>query len=137
MHYSGGMMSKETEKRWLQTAVAAACIVPLSAGLGGMVLGADMLGGGGADMDSHMRYLSGLLFALGLCFLSLIPQIERKGAGMRMLAFIVVTGGLGRLYGLAHELPGLPMQAALAMELGVTPGLCLWQGRVARRFFNG
>ncbi|HEY0570857.1 MAG TPA: DUF4345 domain-containing protein, partial [Enterovirga sp.] len=41
-------------------------------------------------------------------------------------------GGLARLAGLLITgLPSLTMLAALAMELVVTPILCLWQIRVA------
>ena len=47
---------------------------------------------------------------------------------------VVALGGLARLLGLALTgLPSLVMMAALAVELGVTPLLCLWQARVAAR----
>jgi len=43
-----------------------------------------------------------------------------------------VAGGLGRLWSLAAQgAPNRQMLAALVMELGVTPALALWQGRVA------
>jgi molybdopterin biosynthesis enzyme len=44
----------------------------------------------------------------------------------------VVLGGLARLLALPSQgWPGSAMSAALAMELVVTPLLCLWQDRVA------
>ncbi len=122
------------EKRLLQAAVAAGGIVPFAAGGSGVVLGAGMTGAHvPADLDSHVRYLSGLLLAIGLGFWSTIPRIETRGARFRLLTLIVVVGGLARLGGvLARGWPGVPMLFGLAMELGVTPGLCLWQARVAR-----
>jgi hypothetical protein len=101
-----------------------------------MVLGAALAGGvsGNADLDSHFRYLSGLLLGIGLAFWSTIPGIERKGDLFRILTAIVVLGGLGRLSSIFfYNLPGNPMIAALGMELVVTPLLCLWQARVASR----
>jgi Domain of unknown function (DUF4345) len=124
------------EKRLLQVCMAAATLVPLIAGTSGAVFGPTMVGvtDAGGDLDSHYRYLSGLLGAIGLAFVALIPTIERQMAAMRLLTFLVVIGGLARLAGLAlGPPPGWPHYAALAMELAITPALCLWQGRVARR----
>ena len=53
---------------------------------------------------------------------------------MRLLAAVVVVGGLARLYGAvasgAHA-PGVLLP--LGMELGVTPLVALWRERVERR----
>jgi hypothetical protein len=120
-------------KRALQIAVAIGGIVPVSAGLAGVILG-PLAGGSGAstDLDSHFRYLSGLLLAIGLAFWGTIPGIERNGAVFRLLTAIVFAGGLARLYGvLVHGWPGSAMIFGLAMELVITPLLCLWQARVA------
>lgn len=85
------------------------------------------------DLDSHYRYLSGLLFAIGLGFATTIPRIAIHGARFRLLTAIVVCGGLGRLVSLlVMGPPSLAMTAALAMELVVTPALALWQYRVAQ-----
>ena len=126
------------EKRLLQTAVALGCVVPLLAGGSGMIEGPAFLHGVGgqvpSDLDSHFRYLSGLLFAIGLAFASCIPGIEGKTARFRLLAFLVVIGGLGRLAGLASSgVPGAGHVFGLAMELGTVPLLVLWQARVARQ----
>ena len=88
----------------------------------------------GIGADSHFRYLSGLLLGIGLGFWSTIPRIEANGDRFRLLSFIVVAGGLARFTSLALiGLPPFEMRAALAMELGVTPLLGLWQWRVARK----
>ncbi len=127
------MIEKYTERRLLQVAIGLGCLVPLTGGLLGMLQGAGMLGhAADVTLDSHMRYLSGLLFGIGLGFVSIIPNIEKHRARATLLSGIVVAGGLGRLYGvLADGWPSLPMQLALVMELGVVPLLWLWQRRVA------
>jgi len=109
--------------------------VPVSAGLAGVLFGAGLTGDRlPVSGDSHYRYLSGLLLGLGLLAWSCIPGIERKGGRLQLITLIVVVGGLSRLLGLALTgLPSLPMIGGLAMELAVTPALCLWQMRVAAR----
>lgn len=123
-----------SEKAALQVAVGLACLVPIGAGAAGIVLGAQMIGSSGlpADFDSHFRYLSGLLLGIGLGFASAIPRIEAQGRRFRLLAAVVVIGGVGRLVSLLMiGAPSSAMLAALAMELLVTPGLAVWQRRVA------
>ncbi|MDQ2859983.1 MAG: DUF4345 domain-containing protein [Pseudomonadota bacterium] len=121
------------ERRALQIAIALAACVPVGGGLKGAWLGARGFGAwpGGAA-DSHFRYLSGLLLAIGLAYWACIPAVERRGPLIRALTAIVVAGGLARLAGwmlLAGD-PG-SMRWALVMELGVAPAICLWQTRVA------
>lgn len=122
------------EKRLLQIAILLAGCVPVAGGLLGALEGARAFGAWpGYAADSHVRYLSGLLFAIGLIFWGCVPAIERRGAVFRVLTSLVVIGGFARLAGvfLAGD-PG-SMRWTLAMELGVTPALCLWQARVARQ----
>ena len=121
------------ERRLLQAAIALACLVPIIGGLAGIVGGAGMLHhGGDVTLDSHVRYLSGLLLGIGLAFLSLVPNVEKQGAAAAMLSAIVVVGGLSRLYGVIVDgSPAPSMVFALGMELGVVPMIYLWQRRVA------
>jgi hypothetical protein len=123
-----------TEKRLLQTAVVLGCVVPILGGGYGVWRGLAMIGiSGGVGADSHFRYLSGLLLGIGFGFLSTVPRIETHSMRFRLLAGIVVIGGLGRLMSVA--LGGATDAAtlfALAMELVVTPLLALWQARIAR-----
>jgi len=123
------------ERTLLQAAVTLACLVPLGAGLAGAIYGPAMTGDGGSvELDSHFRYLSGLLLGIGLVFASMVPRIERAGSVFRVLAFIVFVGGLARLGSVAAVgWPAGGMALALVMELVVTPLLALWQGRVARQ----
>lgn len=122
------------EKRLLQIVVALAGLVPVGAGLAGALWGPAMLGQmGDAALDSHYRYLSGLLLGIGLAFWSTLPGIERQGRRFGLLTLIVVVGGVSRAFGmLVTGPPGPAMSLALIMELAVTPLLYLWRERVAR-----
>ena len=127
----------DLERRLMRIVVGVACMVPILAGLAGLVLGPSMAGGATVivvDQDSHFRYLSGLLLGIGLGFMSTIPRIEWHRSRILLLSGIVVVGGLGRLISLlVLGLPAAPMLAALVMELVVTPALCIWQMRLAAR----
>jgi hypothetical protein len=117
--------------------VAILGIVPVAAGAAGVILGSAAFshaGVGSVDLDSHVRYLSGIFLALGLTFYATIPSIERRTALFRLAAALVVTGGLSRLFGLIVDgAPSAPHLAGLALELVVVPALVVWQGRVARQ----
>jgi hypothetical protein len=117
----------------LQVTVAVLALVPIGAGLAGAIDGAAFVGEqASVSADSHFRYLSGLLLAIGLLFWSTIPHIERQARRVQILTAIVFAGGLARLGGLiAVGEPSPPMLFGLAMELLVTPLMCLWQSRIA------
>lgn len=123
------------ERSLLQLCVGVTGIAPVAAGIAGILRGPELVNAAvGIGADSHFRYLSGLLLGIGLGFWSTIPRIEANGDRFRLLSFIVVAGGLARFISLAFiGLPPFGMRVALAMELGVTPLLCLWQWRVARK----
>ena len=122
--------------RLLQIVVALAGIVPVTAGLAGVIMGSSMVAPPGefsVQLDSHYRYLSGLLLAVGIGFWSTVPRIGLQGTRFRMLTMIVVTGGLGRFVSACVVgWPGWFMLFGLSMELIVTPLLVLWQFRVER-----
>ncbi|MGQ0528110.1 MAG: DUF4345 family protein [Alphaproteobacteria bacterium] len=63
-----------------------------------MVFGSNILVDNvGPSFDSHVRYLSGLLFAMGIGFWAAIPAIETQAPHIRLLTSLVVVGGLARL----------------------------------------
>lgn len=131
-------MSPEAERRALQIVVAVACLVPIVMGLLSIVRGPEILKGISSpapiDLDSHFRYLSGLLLGIGLVYAWCVPRIQSKGAVFRALSVAVVTGGLARLLSLIEAgPPGSGHLFGLVMELGVVPLLVLWQMRIARR----
>ena len=121
------------ERRLLQTAVAIACVVPLTAGTLGVLQGTLFVGVSALrpDLDSHFRYLSGIFLALGLGFVSTVPAIERQGPRFRLLAAMVVAGGLARALSWAEVgAPSPGHRFGLVMELVVVPLLVFWQARV-------
>jgi hypothetical protein len=130
-------MNWRTERLLLQLAVAVASLVPILAGGAVLWRGAEFIGGVAipvpTDLDSHFRYLSGLLLAIGIGFATCIAGIEEKGRRFRLLGAIILVGGFGRALSLLDVgPPGLGHRLALGMELGVTPLLLLWQWRIER-----
>ena len=134
-------ITAERERRLLQMAIVLFACIPITAGFAGVFWGISIFGDHtifGRDLDSHGRYLSGLLLGIGLTFWSLVPRIESHGAVARVLTVIVVIGGLARLWGaIVLGLPSAAMIGALVMELVVTPLLALWRERVERRGAQG
>lgn len=112
----------------LPHAIRLAAFVPILSGTAGAVSGASFLGEtAGPATESHLRYLSGLLFGLGLLALWCANDPRRRGVPFTALCGIVVLGGLARLLGVATQgVPPLPHLLALVMELVVTPSLWLW-----------
>jgi hypothetical protein len=126
---------KITSKQFLQIAVAVGGLVPVVAGLAGIVFGPGMLPdvSGPISLDSHFRYLSGLLLGIGFGFWSCIRRIEQQGARFQLLTVIVFIGGLGRFWSLMIiGFPHRVMLFGLVMELVVTPLLAYWQHRISR-----
>ena len=124
-------MTPNAERRLLQLTILVAGFVPVLAGAWGAAGG---LHAPGAAADSQSRYLSGLLLGIGLSFWGCVSTIERRGTVVRVLAAIVVVGGLARLVGAVTM--GSTQSAVLlplVMELGVTPLVALWRERVERR----
>ncbi|MCV9966115.1 DUF4345 domain-containing protein [Pararhizobium sp. BT-229] len=122
------------QRRLLQVAIAVLAILPVFAGACGVATGAGFLGINEptADLDSHVRFLSGLFLAFGLAWCSCIPAIETKAERIRLLAILTFCGGLARFASLL--IVGEPSAGhllGLAMELVVVPCLVVWHGRVA------
>jgi hypothetical protein len=124
------------ETRLLQLTILLAALVPVLAGIEGVLRGPAMAGAAvfGAGPDSQFRYLSGVLAGVGVAYWMLVPAIETAGERLFMLTLIVVVGGFCRATGMLIGGPAGPAAyAALAMELIVAPAVYLWQTRLARR----
>jgi hypothetical protein len=116
-------------RRTLQALVFVGAAGAVAAGASGAV---DGIAGATPGLASHERYLSGLLLAIGIAFWTTLPDIGRKTARFHRLTALVVTGGLCRLAGVAMgDAVSWSSGYGLAMEVGVTPLLCLWQGWLA------
>ena len=79
------------ERKLLQIAVAAAGLAGVSLGLTGVLFGtmyADL--SGDVVMDSYVRFLKGMLLAIGLIYWSCIRQIEQRGDRISLVTFILV-----------------------------------------------
>ena len=130
-------MRDDAELRLFQLVVCLAAIIPLAAGGAGVWFGPAMIHrslAGDPDLESHFRYLSGLLLAIGVAFIVSAFSLKRRGGLFQALGLIVVTGGLARLLEAARTgFAGGPHRLALVMELLVVPLLMLWAARLARR----
>jgi hypothetical protein len=122
------------ERRLLQVALAIVSLIPLSAGLAGIWKGPDFYNlAASISADSHMRYLSGLLFGIGFVVWWIIPRVEKPSEAFGAVTAIVFVGGLARLWSLIHVgEPNGVMSCAVFVELGLTPALFFWHRRVVR-----
>lgn len=128
------LLSPVAEKRLFQLVVLVATIVPVAAGAAGVWLGPGMIHAGlpsTPDLDSHFRYLSGLLLGIGFAFAWTLVRLDQRANVFRVLGLVVICGGLSRLSGVARQgVPGTAHSLALVMELLVVPTLLLWLGRI-------
>jgi hypothetical protein len=122
------------QRKLLQIAIAVAGLAGVGLGLTGVLFGtmyADL--SGDVVLDSYVRFLKGVLLAIGLIYWSCIPQIERRGDRIALVTFILVFGTLSRLLTvIGHGVPTLGIIGNLVAGLILVPLLWLWQRHVAR-----
>ncbi|HEY7382125.1 MAG TPA: DUF4345 domain-containing protein [Beijerinckiaceae bacterium] len=130
------VIDMDRERRALQWAVAALAIIPVAAGLYGVLFGPALtVDRATAWADSHYRQMSGLLFGAGLCLLSTVPAIEQRTGRFRLLVLLIFIAGIGRLIGFfLTGIASFSVVVGLTLELFVAPILALWQTRVANRY---
>jgi hypothetical protein len=121
------------ERKLLRIALALAGLVLVGFGLAGVFFGANFMDlTGNVAMDSYVRFLKGMLLAIGLVYWSSIPDIERHGERIALVTFILVLGAVPRLMAvIAHGVPTIGILISLAGELIVAPLLWLWHRHVA------
>jgi hypothetical protein len=133
----GNVDKKVSGKRALQIVVAVLAATPVMVGIEGFVSGPKFLHvirPWPVDLDSHFRFLSGFLLAIGIAWYSCIHRIETKTERFRVLAACTFTGGLARLVSLILVgAPSLGHIAGLCIELLAVPALVWWQGYVANK----
>jgi hypothetical protein len=120
------------ERKLLQIAFAIAGLVLVAFGFAGVFFGATFVDlSGNVVMDSYIRFLKGMLLAIGLIYWSAIPDIEHHGERIALVTFILVLGAVPRLMAvIAHGVPTIGILVSLAGELVVAPLLWLWQRHV-------
>ena len=122
--------SPRRERQVFQMATAILALIPIGAGLVGVLAGFGVFGDGAAvarDLDSHGRYLSGLLLGIGLGFWSTVPRPEACGPRVRLLATIVVIGGLARLERIHARCWMLPFAVMEYTKPGMAGPQDLWE----------
>jgi Domain of unknown function (DUF4345) len=122
------------ERKLLQIAFGFAGLALVGFGFAGIFFGANFLDlSGNVVMDSYIRFLKGMLLAIGLVYWSSIADIERHGERIALVTFILVLGAVPRLMAvIGHGVPTIGIMISLAGELIVAPLLWLWQRRIGR-----
>jgi hypothetical protein len=122
------------ERKLLQIALALAGLLVGGFGLAGVFFGTTFTEfSGNVVVDSYIRFLKGMLLAIGLIYWSSIPQIERQTERISLVTLILVLGAIPRLMAvIGHGVPTIGIMVGLAGELIAAPLLWLWQRRVAR-----
>ncbi len=118
------------ERKLLQIAFAGFVLVAF--GLAGVFFGANFLDlSGNVVMDSYIRFLKGMLLAIGLIDWTSIPDIEHHGERIALVTLILVLGAVPRLMAvIGHGVPTIGILISLAGELIAAPLLWLWHRHV-------
>ena len=122
------------ERKLLQIAFVLAGLVLVAFGLAGVFFGANFLDlSGNVVMDSYIRFLKGMLLAIGLIYWSSVPDIEHHGERIALVTFILVLGAVPRLMVvIGHGVPTIGILVSLAGELIAAPLLWLWHRHAVR-----
>lgn len=122
------------QRRLLQTAIALTGLSAVGFGLAGVLIGTGFTShAGDVTMDSYVRFLKGMLLAIGLIYWSAIPDIEKHGERIAVVTFILVLGAIPRLMSMiSHGVPTLGILLSLFGELVIVPLIWLWQRHVAK-----
>lgn len=123
------------ERRLLQIVVALAGLFAVIVGFFGAAFGATFLNlSFSPAVDSYIRFLFGIILAIGLVLLASVPHIERHGPRFTVITVILVIGGIARLFGvIGFGVPTQGVLVGLTMELIVAPLVWLWQRRIAHQ----
>jgi Domain of unknown function (DUF4345) len=121
------------ERRLLQIAIFIAGLVPIAMGVAGVAWGVRFFSlDDNPAVDGAVRFLSGVLLAVGAQYWASIPHIEKHETQYAVLTFILVFGTLARLTSLFFG--GVPSFGTIfvsAVTLIYVPLLWMWQRRIA------
>jgi len=130
-------MKKRHSKNLLQVTLGICALAPIFSGLLGMSginnpLYPEAEKPEGLLLDSNLRFLNGLSVAIGVCTLSIIREIKRKAAELRMICLVIFFGAIGRWISIAgYGLPPFPFGVFPFLELVIPPLLVFWQHRIS------
>jgi hypothetical protein len=121
-------------RKLLQIVVALTGLAAVGFGLAGVLFGAAFMGlYEDVVIDSYVRFLKGMMLAIGLVYWSAIPDIERRGERISVVTFILVGGAMARVVAVvSHGVPTMGILLSLVGGLIVVPLVWLWQRHVAR-----
>jgi hypothetical protein len=129
-------MSLAAERLLFTIVVALLALVPVSAGLAGVIFGPGFLGLDApwpADLASHLRFLSGIFLAFGLSWWLCLWDLDRSASHFRLLGILTICGGLARLASLFLDgTPSAGHLLGLCLELIGVPLLLAWHGRLIK-----
>ena len=125
--------------KYLKPCVMVLALIPIAGGLSGLVTTHALVAAHAGDpayamLDSNLRFLSGVWFALGIGLFLIRNRLHEPSLLFQTVLAGVTVGGAGRLFS-AYTLETLPAEILffLAIELVLIPYLMLWQFRFSRR----
>jgi hypothetical protein len=123
------------ERRLLQITLGIIGLVAITFGLTGVLFGTSLSGVRlGVTMEGYVRFIKGVLVAVGLIYWSAIPQIEKRSERISTVTFILVFGAAARLMAvISHGFPTVGLLMSLIGELVIVPLIWLWHRHLVRR----
>ncbi|MCF0072797.1 DUF4345 domain-containing protein [Dyadobacter sp. CY261] len=130
-------MKKSSSRKLLQISLAICALVPIFTGLLGMAgnnnpIYPEAERPAGLLLDSNLRFLNGLSVGIGVCTLSIIPDIKGRSTELRIICTVIFFGAIGRILSVASfGFPPPPFGIVAFFELIIPPLLAYWQSRIA------
>jgi Domain of unknown function (DUF4345) len=87
-----------------------------------------------STLDNEWRFMSAIWLSIGVCFLWMLPQLEKYAQSFQMLLALITFGGIGRaiLWAL-HGTPSNDLIFFTLLELIVCPLLVLWLRQIVKK----
>lgn len=124
-------------RRGLQIALTVVGSIAVIFGAQTVLTGGALIPGGGhvsPSVDSELRFYAAWYVAAGLLLLRAVPQVEREGTVIRLVAGFFFVGAAGRLLSIVTVGPPRGIFVALmVIEFVLSAVLVSWHALVARR----